>query len=71
MPHKYYSDVANEENCLKIKFSVCIDNLEEYFDTSILITLNDLQNFVKRMATSDRELSYLKVFKGKLTNYLK
>ena len=44
--HKYYFELANEENCLKTHFSVCIDNFEQHFDTSLLITLNDLQNFV-------------------------
>ena len=41
--------LANEENCLKIQFSVCIDNFEQYFETSLLITQNDLQSFVNNM----------------------
>ena len=41
--------MASEENCLTIQFSVCIDNFEQYFDTSLLITQNDLQSFVKNM----------------------
>ena len=45
MVHKYYFDLANEENCLKIQFSVRFDNFEQYFDTSLIITLDDLQNF--------------------------
>ena len=35
--------MANEENSLKIQFSVCIDNFEQYFDTSFIITQNDFQ----------------------------
>ena len=38
--------IANEHNCFKIQFSVCIDNFEQYFDTSLPITLNDLKTFV-------------------------
>ena len=38
--------IANEHNCLKIQFSVCVDNFEQYFDTFHLITRKDLQNFV-------------------------
>ena len=38
--------IANEHNCFKILFSICIDNFEQYFDTSLPITQNDLQNFV-------------------------
>ena len=29
-----------------MQFCVWIDNFEQYFDTCLLITLNDLQNFV-------------------------
>ena len=38
--------IANEHNCFKIQFSVCVDLFEQYFDTCHLITMNDLQNFV-------------------------
>ena len=38
--------IANEHNCLKIQFSVCVDKFEQYLDTFHLITMNDLQNFV-------------------------
>ena len=33
----------------KIQFFVCIDNFEQYFDTSLPVTLNDLQSFVNNM----------------------
>ena len=42
---KHYFDLANEENCLKIHLSVCIDNFEQYFDTYLLITQYDFQIF--------------------------
>ena len=38
--------IANEHNCFKIQFSVCVDKFEQYFDTFHLIGMNDLQNFV-------------------------
>ena len=43
--------IANEHN------SVCIDNFEQYFETSLLIPLNDFQNFVndsKRVHSFER-----------------
>ena len=38
--------IANEHNCFKIQFSVCIDNFEQYFQGSILKTQNDLESFI-------------------------
>ena len=37
---------ANEHNCFKIQFSVCIDNFEQYFQAPILKTQNDLESFI-------------------------
>ena len=42
---KQYFDLANEENGLKIKFSVYIDNFEQYVDTSLLIAQDNFQIF--------------------------
>ena len=38
--------IANEHNCFKIQFSVCIDNFEQYFQAPILKTQNDLESFI-------------------------
>ena len=38
--------IANEHNCFKFQFSVCIDNFEQYFQASILKTQNDLESFI-------------------------
>ena len=39
----------NEENCLKTQFCLCIDNFEQQFGTSLLITRIGLQSFVNNM----------------------
>ena len=41
-----YLDLANEENCFETKFSVCVDNFEQYFGSSPLTVQNDIQNFL-------------------------
>ena len=37
--------IANEHNCFKIQFSVCIDKFEQCFQASIVKTQNDLESF--------------------------
>ena len=39
-------NISNGKNCLKIQLSVCTDNLEQYFQVSLLKRQNDWESFI-------------------------